>query len=807
VSVFQPALATACVLALATSAHAAFSPDLRHIQPRGGQRGGEVELTLHGQRLDAPRELLFHQPGLEVLSLAANDKGNQVTARIRIAPDAALGEHVMRLRTDGGVSYLRSFWVGPFPTLEETEPNDAFDQAQPVALGHTVHGVARNEDEDLFKVTLKKGQQLSVELEAMRLGRRFFDGYVAILDPQRFELAACDDSALLYTDAFASIVAPADGDYRVVVREAAYEGRDDMQYRLHIGSFPRPAAIFPPAARPGEELEFRFLGDPAGELTRRVAIDPQAAGPTPVFPVRDGAIAPSPHWVRVSPEAYVNEDEPNDGSKEANPMPPLPAAAHGILSKSKDVDWFRFDATKGERLEIRLHGRSLRSPLDSVLILRDAKGKQLATNDDLGRGDIDSRINWNCPADGHYFVNVRDQLARSGDDYTYRLEITRQQPRVAASLPQAARNDSQARKMICVPRGNRYATVVNLSRDNYRGGLAFAADSLPAGLTLDAPEADRSTNSIPVLFEAADDAPIAGGYHRFSVRAHGEDAPELSGPLRESIHHIEVNNQGSYHSTDSEKIAVAVIEEAPLHLELEAPATPIVHHGTLQLRVRVRRAEGFDGPVTLSLPWKPAGIGSPNTVTLPKGRDQIDYEINANGDAALGTWPILVLAEAKTDRGPVLVSSGFRKLEVAEPRVAATIDLGATRQGEDTVVVAQLEHLAEFKGEARAELIGLPHGTSTGSLRFRHGQPRLEFPLEVADDAATGKHSGLFLHLHLPHHGNEILHKTGRGGTLRIDKARQNQPAANKGKPSRPDKKPEKPLSRLEQLRRQAAAE
>ena len=79
----------------------------------------------------------------------------------------------------------------------------------------------------------------------MRLGRTMFDASLAIIDARGFELATCDDAPLLRTDAFVSIIAPENGDYRIVVREAAYEGNDQCFYRLHIGNFPRPKAVFP----------------------------------------------------------------------------------------------------------------------------------------------------------------------------------------------------------------------------------------------------------------------------------------------------------------------------------------------------------------------------------------------------------------------------------------------------------------------------------------------------------------------------------------------------------------------------------
>ena len=59
----------------------------------------------------------------------------------------------------------------------------------------TVAGCVKNEDVDFYAVDLKKGQRLTVEVEGMRLGTTLFDPYIAILDTNRFELAAVDDTA------------------------------------------------------------------------------------------------------------------------------------------------------------------------------------------------------------------------------------------------------------------------------------------------------------------------------------------------------------------------------------------------------------------------------------------------------------------------------------------------------------------------------------------------------------------------------------------------------------------------------------
>jgi hypothetical protein len=363
-------------LALAAVASAGFSPTFGLVNPRGGQRGTEVEVVITGDRLDGLQEVMFYEPGITVTELEVKDPKN-VRAKLNIAPDARLGEYNLRLRTDGGISHLKSFYVGQFATVTEAEPNNSFDQPQKVEMNTTIQGVATNEDEDFYIVSLKKGQRLSVEVEGMRLGRSLFDTYIAILDPKRFELASCDDAPLLRSDSFASIVAPEDGDYRVVVRESAYEGNDSCQYRLHIGSFPRPKAIHPLGGKPGETIEFSFFGDPSGVIKKTVTLPAEPVSSFPVFPEHDGLMSPSPHWVTVSPLEHVVESGDNSAREKAIAMPAIPSAAHGVLTTANQADWYKFTAKKDDNLVLQVVARELRSPLDSVLAVFDAQGKRL----------------------------------------------------------------------------------------------------------------------------------------------------------------------------------------------------------------------------------------------------------------------------------------------------------------------------------------------------------------------------------------------------------------------------------------------
>jgi len=188
---------------LASAPLRAASPTFGRLTPTGGQRGTEIEVQLAGERIADALGLLFYEPGLSVTAIEATGPA-AAKVKIAIAPDCRLGLHAVRLRTASGISNLRLFAVGALPEINETEPNTDFAQPQKIALDNTVNGVVQNEDVDYFLVDAKKGERITAEIEAVRLGYAFFDPYVAILDMGRFELARSDDTPLLKQDAMSS---------------------------------------------------------------------------------------------------------------------------------------------------------------------------------------------------------------------------------------------------------------------------------------------------------------------------------------------------------------------------------------------------------------------------------------------------------------------------------------------------------------------------------------------------------------------------------------------------------------------------
>ena len=279
------------VLTLVTFASAfAAEPQFSSISPVGFQRGKETELTINGVRLADAKELLFFSPGFTVTEVVpASD--TSIKAKVTAAADMAPGIYALRVRTATGLSNMKTITVGQLPDVTDVEPNNSFDKPQAITTNVTVNGSIIPEDSDFFQVELKQGERLNVEIEGLRLGNSYFDPFVAIYNAAKQEQVRSDDAPLLYSDSLCSFVAPADGKYLVLVRESAIGGQGGG-YRLHVGTFPRPTAVFPPGGKPGETVQLRWIGDAGGDFTTSVTLPTDGRTEVPLFAKDDRGEAP-----------------------------------------------------------------------------------------------------------------------------------------------------------------------------------------------------------------------------------------------------------------------------------------------------------------------------------------------------------------------------------------------------------------------------------------------------------------------------------------------------------------------------------
>ena len=772
-------------IALAASAFAG-SPNNSLITPGAGQRGTEIEVLLSGARLMDARSLLFNDPGIEVTSVTESEAG-KFKAKLKIAADARLGEYVFRAVTNSGIADTRLFYVTPYPVQKEADEDKVEPyKVQAVPLGVTIYGQTPGEDQDHFEVELKKGQRLAAEVIGIRLStQQQYDSYLTIAKADGTTLAEMDDGSFTRQDPALSIIAPEDGKYRVIIKETTNSGSGPCNYLLHIGTHPRPVVVYPGGGQAGTEVKVQMLGDAGGAFEQSVKLPAAPDTRLDLIAQKDGAAAPQPNFMRVSAFGNVLEAEPNNEIAKATPAPgPLPLAFNGIIQDKNDVDFFKFTATKGGVFDFKVHARSLRSPLDSVLSIHDAKGAQLAANDDQGGPDSVQR--WTVPADGEYFLAVKDQLARGGPLFTYRVEVAPVQAALFAYLPDMVINSSQERRAVPVPKGNRYSTLVRVRRADVGGDVVVEPKDLPAGVTIATTNMDKSVDTIPMVFEAKADAPAV--QKTFTLLPKLAEPPAGSNVFSKVDHRVEVTengNQRSYYGVDENTLPIAVTDEVPVTIELHQPKVPLLQSGSMNLKVAVTRKAGadgkpiFNGPVGIQLLYTPPGIGQPGVVTIPEGQNEGAITISAQATAPLAKWQLCVNGSADIGKGATWISTGLVLTEIAPPFVVGTLVRTYIDQASEGTMTLKLDQKAPFEGKAKVALLGLPQGVTAEEREISKDDKEVKFTLKATAEAQVGQHKTVIATFTLLKDGEPMTNTIAGGGILRVDKGTAAPKVAN----------------------------
>lgn len=788
------------IVALCVAPAQAAAPSLGGLSPRGGQRGTDVEVVLSGGQLDDAQEVLFYETGIEVVKFEVVNAAS-AKAVFRIAPECPLGSHRLRVRTATGISDLRPFFVGALPETAEKEPNNDFAAPQPIPMNITVNGTAENEDVDYFAVEAKKGDRITVEVEGIRLGITMFDAFVSIMNAARFELASSDDNALVWQDGVASIVAPEDGKYIIQVRESSYAGNGSCLYRVHVGSFPRPLGVLPAGGRPGEALSVRFLGDVAGERPENVTLPTAMDSHFGLFAKDDRGIAPSHNPFRVSDLPNTIEQEPNETHDNAMKFT-APAALNGVIGAAGDHDNFRFSAKKGETYDIRVHARSLRSPLDPVLTISAAGGGAIAANDDSGGPD--SYLRFGVPSDGEYVLNVRDHLGNGGVAYTYRIELSPIRPALVLSTSEFVQ---YVQPTVSIPRGNRTALLLSASRLDFGGPLTLRGENLPPGVTIEAPTMPANHTVVPVIFHAAPDAAIGGKLADLLGVLTDPNQPNLKveGRVEQPVVLVRGQNQIPFWTERTERLPVAVTNESPFEIAIVEPKVPLVRGGQMELKVVAKRKEGFKAPIKIDMLWLPPGLGASGSVAIAEGQTEAVIPMNAAGNAEINTFKIAVRGEANIGNGNIMVSTPFANLRVADMYLNLGFEQAAVEQGKATELVVHVQKQVDFPGNAKVELFGLPNKVVTTPLEANKDSKDIIFKITTDVTSPAGNHQNLFCRVTVTENGEPVIHNIGTG-RLRIDvplppKKDEPAPMPAAAKPAEPMPPPARRLSRLEQLR------
>ena len=698
----------------------AVSPSLSSILPRGIPRGAETEVTLGGGNLADAVDIMFHDQGIELVSMTPNENGKQVKAVLRVAPDCPVGTHALRVRTRTGVSGIKVLSIGALAEVSEAEPNSKPGEAQEVALGTTVNGVVTSEDVDYFAVNLNPGDRIAIEVEALRLGDTLFDPKLRLFGPEGHERMAEDDTQLFRQDAGFVYTSTETGKHLVAISEAAYGGNGNSRYRLHIGQFPRPLGVTPLGGAPGSEVQLTWLGDP-GAGTQTVAIPETAHGVIHLAAQTDAGIAPTRIPFRATPFGGILEVEPNNSVAEATPGA-VTGAFDGVIGAPGDEDFFKFDGKKDQTFEFRVWARELGSPLDSVLVVRKPDGGGLGSDDDAAA--VDSKLRVTLPEDGTYTLSVRDHLRRGGETFAYRVEATVVEPSLRLTLLENRPVSS------VIPQNNTTYLLANVSRADFDGPIKVELLGLPEGVTATSPVIPAGQAKMPVIIQATPEAALAGAL----VDIRGtlqQEGSTLSGGLEQEFRLVQGRNDTTFFGRMVDRMALAVSEPAPFSVELVPPPVPTVTNTHRMLAVRATRVEGFNGAIELRFPWLPGGMGG-GTAKIAGDQTETQIRLEVRNGCAIQTHELFVAASG----GGYLLCTPPAPVEVQEPWVKFNLASAETEKREARGIRGGCRAAHALRGDLQGEPGGHAEWNHGGAARLHEGHHRAEIHPECARGGA-----------------------------------------------------------------------
>lgn len=119
------------------------------------------------------------------------------------------------------------------PATVEVEPNDP-DSAQELPdLGWVSGRIDPPGDRDVYRISLKKGDQRRIQVDSRELGLPL-DAVIQVLDADGKALVENDDAGRRSRDPSLTFTAPADGDFRIVVGDLYGRGGPNHAYLLGL---------------------------------------------------------------------------------------------------------------------------------------------------------------------------------------------------------------------------------------------------------------------------------------------------------------------------------------------------------------------------------------------------------------------------------------------------------------------------------------------------------------------------------------------------------------------------------------------
>ena len=782
-------------------------PSIESVESPAVERGSHARLKIVGANLSNAREVIFYRPGVTCQSMDASSN-EELSLHLDVGANCPTGMHAFRVRTDEGFSELRTFAVTPYPILRD------IDAKTKLSLGRTIIGQLADGTPDHYTISLRAGDRLALDVEAIRLGIELTDTAMVVRDPAGQVVAQADDSPLYHQDPILSLVAKQPGDYVVEVADAGRNSGQHAYYLLHVSNGPRPTAVYPLGGQAGSVTQLTFTGDARGkwvvhqELPRGTAFPGRS--PTnldshnsefQLFATQGEQHSATPLPFRLSDLANILETSANDDwptvaspSEASKVIAEVPCALNGIIEQPLDRDCYWMRGIAGQLIAVDVYSQRLGSAADTKLTVVDSEQRVLAQSDDVD--SLDSRVEFTVPKDGRFGVAVEEKRGKGGEGFAYRAEVNAVRPTAEVFLPRRDRT-SQDLQTVAIPKGNRVLALLAIRKDDANGRATLRFPSLPKGTTAHFVQPSIDQPIIPVVFEADSEAELAGQQIPVEVTVHSPEDTAV-GQFHQVTDLIVGPADAIYTQHDTDRLTLGTRAPYPVSVSLSQPKASLAQDGTLDLHVNIERSANFKGDVVLTLPWLPPWIDAEPRILVPADESQAVIRLKAWKQAEVATWPLVIEASAEStarrrrSRGAAgggaggLMLSGDAppptglslqavaslpiQLHVAQPPARGRFESAAAEQGQDVELLCALEVENESLkiDNCVATLEGLPNRVETKPVPLELKSQTVRFRVKLEPTAPLGQYVGLACRLTGKIGNESVSYVVSRDGVLTI---------------------------------------
>ncbi len=526
------------------------------------------------------------------ISVKGVNLGGAGTLRI-VAPPAAEGWATMPLDAVGeGIRPVNEVQlaIGNEPEIPEQEPNNTLARAQSVALPATINGhldggaqQGGNPDEDYFRFHARKGERLSIDVAAARLGS-VLDSVIEVLDAQGNAIPRATIRCLTETTTTLS-----DRDSRTDgIRLVSTSGLREGDYLMV-----------------GDELDqIDFIPDQPDADTNLKAMGG----------LRVAYLGTSPDVHAVNTPVYKAQILPPDADFPSNGLPVF------------HLTW---------------------------------------RNDDGGPGyGADSKLDFVAPADGDYFLHLKDVRNMEGPDFAYRLTIRNEVPDFKLRAEPENPN---------IPRGGTVPVTVSLDAiRGFDGPIEISVKGLPKGVTASPATIFPGQISTIVLLSATADAAL--DVPSQAIRVTG----------RAVVDGHEVLRTANRNADEEEPLQLAsVTPAADVIVTTDSKQVSLEPGKDVTVTLNVERRNGFKGRVPCQVENLPPGVRVVNVglngVLVTEAQSSRTFTLHAEDWARPAQQPIYVVGTVESNSPTRHPSAPLLLKVIADKQTASAQDQSSDR--------------------------------------------------------------------------------------------------------------------------------